>query len=285
MSTAEQKDQVRRYYDRNTRRFLAHGEGGKELAIRRSVWAPEVNDRAEAMQYVNSRILREMEEIDARRILDLGCGVGGSILYLASRKPGSYTGVTLSPVQARMAERVLSSVDGSDTEVKAGDFSGREFWGSLSDPADLAFSIEAMVHVADLQGVLSGAAGVLRPGGRLVVMDDFLAEREPVSSKERRWLREFREGWRAAGLRRVSDLLEEARRHGFEPVREEDFTPYLELDRPRDLAARLFINLFRWWPGRGAWFSNLYGGNALQLSLKHGTITYRYVVLELSSRA
>lgn len=285
MSTSEQKDQVQRYYDRNTRRFLAHGEGGKELAIRRSVWASGIEDRAEAMQYVNSRILQEMREIEARRVLDLGCGVGGSILYLATRRNGSYTGVTLSPVQAQMARAVLGNVEGSKTAILAGDFSEGAFWEEVDSPVDLAFTIEATVHVADLDAVLAGAADTLRPGGRLVVMDDFLAEGHPASSREQRWLREFREGWRAAGLRRVSDLRALAARHGFELLREENFTPYLELDRPRDLAARVFINLFRWWPGRGAWFSNLYGGNALQLCLKHGVIQYRYLVLERSSRA
>lgn len=290
MSTSEQKksdhkEQVKRYYDRNTRRFLAHGEGGKELAIRRSVWAPGIEERAGAMQYVNSRILQEMREIGARRVVDLGCGVGGSILYLAARQSGSYTGVTLSPLQAQMAREILGAIEGAETTILAGDFSDGDFWGGLLSPIDLAFAIEATVHVADLEGVLAGAAGALRRGGRLIVMDDFLAEREAASSRERRWLREFREGWRAAGLRRVSDLRALASRHGFEQVREENFTPYLELDRPRDLAARLFINLFRWWPGRGAWFSNLYGGNALQLGLKHGIIQYRYLVLERSSRA
>lgn len=285
MSTPKHQEQVQHYYDRNTRRFLAHGEGGKELAIRRSVWAPGIAERGEAMQYVNSRVLQEMEEIDAQRVLDLGCGVGGSILYLASRRAGKYTGVTLSPVQAQMAQEVLGQLESSETTVQVGDFSDNSFWQGVAEPVDLAFSIEAMVHVSDLEGILEGAARALRPGGRLVVMDDFLAEREPASPREWRWLREFQEGWRAAGLRRLSLLRQKARSYGFEPVREENFTPYLELDRPRDLAARLFINLFRWWPGRGAWFSNLYGGNALQLCLKHGIIEYRYVVLELANRA
>jgi SAM-dependent methyltransferase len=280
MSDTEQTDQVRNYYDRNTRRFLAHGEGGKELAIRRSVWAPGIEVREEAMQYVNRRILGEMEEIGARGAVDLGCGVGGSILYLASRRPGRYTGVTLSPVQAQLGRRVLEGNPG--TTIRAGDFSERSFWSSLDHPVDLAFAVESMVHVPEIGGLLEAARETMVPGSRIVIMDDFLAEREPESKRQRRWLREFRDGWRAPGLRRVSDLERIAGRGGFRLLRAEDFTPFLELDRPRDLAARLFIMLFRWWPGRGAWFSNLYGGNALQLCLKYGVIRYRYLVLERS---
>ncbi|MFW6249511.1 MAG: SAM-dependent methyltransferase [Alkalispirochaetaceae bacterium] len=283
MNGAKQADQVRTYYDRNTRRFLAHGEGGKELAIRRSVWAPEVREREEAMQYVNRRIVEEMEEIGARGAVDLGCGVGGSILYVASRRAGRYTGVTLSPVQAQLGRRVLEERPG--TTIRVGDFSERAFWSSLDHPVDLAFAVESMVHVPRIEELFEAARETMPPGSRFVIVDDFLAEREPGTKRERRWLREFREGWRAAGLRRVSDLERIAGSRGFRLLRGEDFTPFLEIDRPRDLAARLFIMLFRWWPGRGAWFSNLYGGNALQLCLKNGVIQYRYLVLERSRRA
>lgn len=279
MSGAEQRDQVQSYYDRNTRRFLAHGEGGKELAIRRSVWANEVENRQQAMQYVNRRILEEMKEIDAKGVVDLGCGVGGSILYLASRRPARYTGVTLSPVQAEMGRALLEEVP--KTTIQAGDLSSPEFWNGLDGSVDLAFAVESLVHVPDIGAVLDAAGAHMRRGSRFVIMDDFLAEKDPGSRRERRWLGEFKDGWRAAGLRRVSELENAAELRGFRLRRTEDFTPYLELDRPRDIAARLFIDLFRWWPGRGAWFSNLYGGNALQLCLKHGVIRYRYVVLEL----
>ena len=280
MSKAEQNDQVRHYYDRNTRRFLAHGEGGKEFAIRRSVWAPEVANREEAMQYVNRKILGEMAEIDAQGVVDLGCGVGGSILYLASRKPATYTGVTLSPVQADIGRELLEDLESAT--IRSGDLSSEEFWSALNHPIDLAFAVESLVHVPNIEPLFEAAARRMTAKSRFVIMDDFLAEREPESKQERRWLREFRDGWRAAGLRRVSALEGVAAGHGFTLVRADNFTPYLELDRPRDIAARIFIDLFRWWPGRGAWFSNLYGGNALQLCLKHGVVRYRYLVLERS---
>lgn len=277
MDAHDQAGEVSTYYDRNTRRFLTFGVGGRAQAIRRAVWAPGVESREEALQYANGRILGELRQLGAETVVDLGCGVGGSIRYLGERHPASYEGVTLSPVQAEMAKSVTS---GLRSRIHLRSFTDAAFWNDVPDPIDAAFSIEASVHVRDLTPALREAAGKIRHGGRLVVVDDFLREAPPGSAREERWIREFKEGWHAPGLRRVSQLQKAAEDHGFALLENDDLTPYLELDRPRDLAARLFVSLLRWWPWKGAWFSNLYGGNALQLSLKARLFNYRYLVFE-----
>jgi tocopherol O-methyltransferase len=38
------------------------------------------------------------------RVLDVGCGLGGSALWLAEQYDCEVTGITISPVQARMAQ-------------------------------------------------------------------------------------------------------------------------------------------------------------------------------------
>ena len=100
--------QVRRYYDRHTPAFLALGQGGRDGAIHRAVWGPGVRDRSQAFHYVEDRIAEAIQDIPAvagpLHFVDLGCGVAASACYLASRLPVRVTGITLSPVQARLAQ-------------------------------------------------------------------------------------------------------------------------------------------------------------------------------------
>ena len=81
------------YYDGNTRRFLRFGRGGAQLAIHRQVWAPGIRKTLQAALYINRRIEEQAVAADADRILDLGCGVGGTMIDLASSRraatPGS----------------------------------------------------------------------------------------------------------------------------------------------------------------------------------------------------
>src|SRR5882672_5713288 len=100
--------QIRRYYDRNTSAFVALGQAGSVGAIHRAVWGPGVVSRHEAFRYVEDRIAEHIRRLpparEAPHVVDLGCGVGASLCYLAGQVPMTGTGITLSPVQARFAE-------------------------------------------------------------------------------------------------------------------------------------------------------------------------------------
>jgi SAM-dependent methyltransferase len=265
-------EDVARYYDENTKRFLVTGQGGDEGAIHRAVWGEGVTNRAEAFHFVHEKLVREVEPlaVETPRILDLGCGVGASLAYILKRAGGTGIGVTNSEVQASLARS-------SGVDVEVVDF--------CSDPLpraiDLAFGIESFVQAANASSLLANVARSVRPGGKLVLCDDFLG-RAPLES-EKRWLDEFREGWHASSLVRPDALDELAVSAGFEPVHDEDLTPFLELDRPRDVLLHLYMALRRPFGGKGKRFLSLSGGSALRQCLKRGLVTYRYRVWRASA--
>ncbi len=153
----------------------------------------------------------------------------------------------------------------------------------LPQAADLPFAVESFVHLESMPDRLPSIVKLIRLGGRLVICDDMLARStgtRALTSRELRWLEEFRTGWYAAGLASIDVLVSAAAEAGLTLVENRDLTPYLELDRTRDLAARVFAALLRWSPSRPAWFAGLLGGNALQLCLKNGVIRYVYAVFE-----
>src|SRR5688572_29166243 len=99
-------DDVRSYCDANSARFERYGQGGGTL--HRAVWGPNVSSRVEAFRYVDRMILQELDVLARRvpeslHVLDLGCGVGSSLLFLACHTSIEGTGATLSEAQARRA--------------------------------------------------------------------------------------------------------------------------------------------------------------------------------------
>jgi len=237
---------------------------------------------------VNRLILRELESIVTDdpgqvRVLDLGCGVGGSMIYLSERLDADYHGVTISGVQAELGRRFVSERGLQRVRIDEADLTDADYWQRLGDGRfDLALAVESFIHVPDLLSHLPLLAAQLKPGGRIVVVDDMIsrlgARREP-NAREKRWLREFRTGWYAHGLSAMEQLVAAAGDAGLALLEARDLTPHLELDRPRDLFARGFIAALRWSPVRPQWFNNLLGGNALQLALKNGLLGYYYLVL------
>jgi SAM-dependent methyltransferase len=264
-------DDVADYYDENTRAFLARGEGGGEGVLHRAVWGEGVATRSEALRFVDHLILREIRALGVARprILDLGCGVGASLLYLLERGPCEGFGISNSAVQLEIAR-----ARGKATWL-AGDFEV----DPLPSGIDLAYGIESFVHARSARGFFENVAKALRPGARLVLVDDFLAAGAP----DRPPVRDFVRGWHARSLLPAGEVDGLAAGAGLSLVSDRDLTPFLSIDRPRDLAIAFAVAVLRPLPLEGHRYQSLVGGNALRQCLKRGLVTYRARVWEKSA--
>jgi SAM-dependent methyltransferase len=274
--TAGLTELVRRYYDHNMAAFERFGQGG--ASIHRAVWGPGVSTRIGAIHHVDELLLETLPRgLDRPTVVDLGCGVGASLLYLAERVDVRGEGITISGRQADRAATLLAEAGAADrVRCREGDF--LFIPDDLVGRSDLTFSIEAFVHSPDPDRYLHEAARTLRPGGRLVVCDDFLISADPpASARAARWLAEFQDGWRVGSLVTVDRLRSLAAGHGLTLVRDLDLTAGLELRRPRDRFITVLVALARVARPGGDYWRSLVGGNALQLALLHGLLSYRFL--------
>jgi SAM-dependent methyltransferase len=263
---------VRAYYDANTTTFIRHGQGGALGTIHRAVWGPGVTSREQAFHYAEELIAREIDALGLDRpahIVDLGCGIGASLTYLAQERNIRGTGVTLSPVQARIGRERTEALRLTDrVRIVEGDYCALP---SDLGPADLAYAIESFVHGPSPDRFFAEAARILRPGGRLVICDDVRAEGGDESA---RTIAQFERGWHINALLTASEWRGQAARAGLLPTATVDLTPYLELARPRDRAIRLMASVIGRLPWMPARVAPLVGGSALQDAISKGWIAY-----------
>jgi cyclopropane fatty-acyl-phospholipid synthase-like methyltransferase len=270
-------DDVRIYYDANTARFERFGDGGG--TFHRAVWGAGVRSRDEAFRYVDELVWRELEPLvtgERTHVLDLGCGVGSSLIFLASRARARFTGATLSGVQAaRARERSREFAD----HVEIVQASYLELPVSVPK-AQFAFSIEAFIHGPDPEAYFRAASRYLDRSGILVVCDDFLTEaaRRDTSERTLRLLDEVRTGWLANTLVTTDEADRLALRAGFRSLKNLDLTSHLEIGRPRDRMISVLVALGRYLPLKGEAWRSFVGGNALQQALRSGLLEYRFRV-------
>ena len=270
---------LKRYYDHNTRFFLALGGSHRVRTIHRALWAPGVRTREQALDAVHTLVSEQIGLLGAEKphVLDLGCGVGGSLLSLAQKLPPDWrgTGTTISPVQVELARKFTRQRGLADSLT----FLEADFLDLPAlPPVDLAYAIESFALNADAPGFFSSAARVLRPGGRLVIVDDFLTETGAdagLSARQACWLETFRRGWHAAGLDMPVQTVERACAAGLTLLVDRDLTPMLCLNTPRDRVVRLSVRLGGLLRLKGLYWDSLSGGDALQRCLEHGLISYR----------
>ncbi len=281
-SDNRQRDAVRRYYDVNTRLFRMFGGDRGTQTVHRSVWADGVRSLDAALSYTNGLVRDQVLGLTSAvpAIGDLGCGTGGTLLYLAPRlaQPFTAVGITLSPVQAAQARRNLAPFPHCATLV--GDFQRLPLPNA---GLDLAFSIEAFIHAPDPDRYLSEAVRVLRPGGRLFLCDDFLNAAHTPSPVEVDWLHEYRTGWLANALLPVEEVVTRAHRHGLRLLERRDLTPHLKLRALPGPVARGVLGLRRVLGWQDAIATSTTGSVALQQCLASGAIVYQTLLFERAS--
>jgi tocopherol O-methyltransferase len=125
-------------------------------------------ERRQAQIDLIEELLQWAQVQQAERILDVGCGIGGSSLYLAQKFNASATGITLSPVQAaRAKERAQAmGLDSSRSTFLVADALNMPF---ADNSFDLVWSLESGEHMPNKKQFLQECYRVLQPGGTLIM--------------------------------------------------------------------------------------------------------------------
>lgn len=128
----------------------------------------EKKDRRQAQIDLIEELLKWSQVQQAQNILDVGCGIGGSSLYLAQKFNANVTGITLSPFQAaRASERAGAAGLSSRSEFLVADAQATPF---ADDSFDLVWALESGEHMPDKTKFMQECYRVLKPGGKLIMV-------------------------------------------------------------------------------------------------------------------
>lgn len=275
------RNDIRNYYDENTRLFLAFNNSKQAQNIHRSLWTDGAKTLEDALNVTNERIRLEIESVaqSGARLADLGCGVGAGLFYIVPRlqEAASAIGVTLSPVQAQLANQFAKQI-GLENQIlfAEGDFTHVPLKG---ESLDAIYSVEAVVHAQEPERYFQEAGRLLRRGGKLIIVDDYQASRS-FSPAETNWLNAFKNGWHVPGVITVEHARLFAEEHQLRLIKNDNLTPYLHLRNLPNLLARVLHFIGKHMPIKHAILPSMLGSMALQQCLHMGIIEYRFLVFE-----
>ena len=272
---------VRQYYDDNSKFFLTLGRNAGSGAIHQPLFLHKGDTMSDAIHAQHRVISSHIHTLDNPAVLDLGCGVGSSLVYLANHHNSAVlTGVTISGAQAIEGKRRITR-QGLDNRCFIHEESYLEM--SFGDATfNLAYAIESFIHCPDPGQFFSEVGRVLSPGSKLILFDDFATKSsDSLQPGELKTMSIFREHWKANTILSIEEVVTRAAESGFELVSVTHHTAHLKLMRPRDLAIRyLFLPVLSVLAGNWYYTGFLKGGNARQEAFRAGLLDYAGIVME-----
>ncbi|MGB2695119.1 MAG: class I SAM-dependent methyltransferase [Dehalococcoidia bacterium] len=160
-STAEDNARTNRHYDLPAE-FITTITGGDWRVYSCNLWegAASVTESQERKLDLLADLLQLQP---GQRVLDVGCGWGGPLIYLAQRYGVKGVGLTLSPTQKDYADHWIKE-RGVDVAVHVCHW--RDF--EDTDRFDAAYTDEVIVHFNDLLGFFQQVKKLLKPDGRML---------------------------------------------------------------------------------------------------------------------
>ncbi|HZF75697.1 MAG TPA: methyltransferase domain-containing protein [Acetobacteraceae bacterium] len=234
---ALQARRVARYYRWLDRLAWFQGrraeEGHGALPVHRALADPAGG--AASTGVIHRLMLEGLDLPAAPEVLDAGCGYGATMIDLAPRLGGSWTGLTLSSVQAArgMAEISRRGLSGA-VRIEVGSYDA-----PLAGRFDLIYGIESLIHSADPARTVRNLAAALKPGGHLVVVDDMPQGALPAEAAAR--LARFRRFWRCPVAPTREGWIAAQEAAGLRLVAERDLNPLLQVRSMAELSARLAL--------------------------------------------
>lgn len=153
-------------------------------------------------------------------IIDAGCGLGHSTLWLAEHYNANVTGITIVPRQVETMKKFVEKNGIKNVQFLEASYFDMPF---EDNSVDVVWAIEAVCHAKDKSQFYKEAYRVLKPGGKLLIGENLRTAR-PMEPGKEELLKEIFHSWAIPDL----DTFEEHRSHalssGFRSFENKDVT-------------------------------------------------------------
>lgn len=176
------------------------------------------------------------------KVLDAGCGWGGTSLWLAKEKGAQVHGVNITKYQVKECKQKAKKL-GLQNEVffVESDYCDTPFG---DHQFDIVWSCESLCHAPDKRTFYQEAFRVLKPGGHLVIADYHRCDR-PFDTADEKLLQTWLSGWACKDIDTSNEHCRYASSVGFRHIDHQDYS-----DQVRASLRNLYTHAARWsWIG------------------------------------
>lgn len=209
------------YYDETWFDYRALWLNTDNRAIHFGYWDSGARNHGESLVAMNELMADAIDLRPGDRVLDAGCGVGGTSMWLAESRGAEVLGITPVQGQVERATRYAGERQlGDRVTFHRGDYHDTGFEdGSF----DVVWAQESLCHSHDKALFAQETSRVLRPGGRLVIAE-YLRFLRPLAPQDEHLIHRWLSGWAIPDIETRDELVAALESAGFVDVEVRDLT-------------------------------------------------------------
>jgi|TARA_B110000902_G_scaffold120026_1_gene140725 cyclopropane fatty-acyl-phospholipid synthase-like methyltransferase len=259
------------YYDTCHNDYLFAWCNRDNLALHYGYWDSKYPYQHHQALLNTNKALYQFANIQAPcRVLDAGCGLGGSSLWLAAQG-NQVKGISISPKQVAFANKVAKKRKLTDSvQFEVANFCQTPY---ADGSFDVIWALESACYALDKSLFLKEAYRLLSKGGQLIMCDAFLLKSN-FTNEQWHTVSSFLKGWVVPNLAKREDFQQMINEAGFEHTAIEDITPQIlpSSTHMRDVAQRLkpIQKISRWLKLRSQTHTDNFNVGFAQYDFFHG---------------
>lgn len=239
---ANYEQEIITYYETNEASYVDGWDLNNSYAMHYGYKDASTKTFGDSLKRMNEVLAIKAGIKPSDKVLDAGCGVGGSTIYLA-RKVGCHaTGITLSQKQVDKANRIAIAYDVTHNVH----FEVMSYMRTTYADAtfDVVWALESSCYASDKAAFVQEAYRILKPGGRLIIADGMVTQ---YYNNDHPTIKKWLLGWRVNYLESPDNLKQYYTQAGLTQVTYTNITKYTKASSKRLLLIYFASTLWGIW--------------------------------------
>jgi len=170
------REEIVQYYEECNNAYRDAWGMDKNMQLNLGLWKKGTKNLGEALINLNWEMAEKAQLNGESKVLDAGCGVGGTAIFFAKNFDCHVTGITLTPHQAEKARENAKQAGVEHLcQFEVMDFMATSF---ANESFDVITGMESICYAEPKIGFLEEAYRLLKVGGKLVLAENLQAKAE-----------------------------------------------------------------------------------------------------------